>query len=884
MWQSLPEFGTGVLYAVLVVAAYTFAVSLYAGRTGRPRHLEAARLGAYGTVATIALGVLVLAYAFVTHDFRIRYVARYSDRSMSTAYLFTALWGGQDGSLLWWMFLLSIYTGACVKWLKGRYKELQPYVIATLMSIIGFFSLVMLFAANPFWTSVSGVRLDGEGLNPLLQNFYMIIHPPSLYTGFVGCSVPFAFAVAALVTGRLDNEWIIGVRKWMLFAWMFLSIGNGLGMLWAYEELGWGGYWAWDPVENAACLPWFTATAYLHSTMTQERRGMFKVWNVFLIGLTFFLTIFGTFLTRSGMIASVHSFAQSDIGKYFVYYMAFLAASSLGLLVWRLPRLRAEGRIESLASREATFVVNNWALLGMMTFIAVATVFPKISELWQEPVTVGPAFYNRWIVPAGLLVIALMGAGPVIGWRKTSVAAMKRGFILPIVAAVLAAGLHFVIGPSLGFPALVPGTQIYAGALGSALKHLGSVLPVVSVSLVAFNIAVVIQEYVRGIMARRNGNPDESIPTALLRLVSKSKRRYGGYIVHVGIAIMVFGFTGAAWNVDKETSMRPGETYQVGGYALTYKGPRMELDPTKRMIFADVDVVKNGKPVGTVSPAKFIYRKMPESPTSEVSMLHTLRDDLYVVLGTANPETKVATFQIHVNPLVSFIWTGLLVLIFGSFVAMWPEAVLGSVSAWSVARSLAGVATSVLFGISLAALPAKAYAQSSSSSSLHAGTVEMHSQEEREVFGMLLCQCGSCARLPLSNCVCSDAEAERAEVRGALANGEKPEQIYAGYVAKYGTAALAVPPNQGKLRFIWAAPVGLGLAGALGAYAMLRRLKQKGDAHEVDHRAEVVADAKASAAHLDRDEKSSKRGDADKTDDYDRRLDDELDALEDGNK
>ena len=871
MWQSLPEFGTGVLYAVLVVAAYTFAVALYAGKTGRPRYLEAARLGAYGTVATIGLGVLILAYAFVTHDFRIRYVARYSDRSMSTPYLFTALWGGQDGSLLWWMFLLSVYSGACVAWLKGKYRELQPYIIATLMTIIGFFALVMLFAANPFWTSVSGTRLDGEGLNPLLQNFYMIIHPPSLYTGFVGCSVPFAFAVAALVTGRLDNEWIVAARKWVLFSWMFLSIGNGLGMLWAYEELGWGGYWAWDPVENAACLPWFTATAYLHSTMTQERRGMFKVWNVFLVGLTFFLTIFGTFLTRSGMIASVHSFAQSDIGQYFVYYMGFLAASCLGLLVWRLPRLRSEGRIESLASREAAYVVNNWALLGMMTFIAVATVFPKLSELWKEPVTVGPSFYNRWIVPAGLVVVALMGAGPIFGWRKTSTSSMRRGFILPSIAALSAIALHFAVGPSLGFPPLIAGTQIYAGWLGGALKALSRVLPVISVALVAFNLAVVAQEYVRGVLARRRGSPEEGVGTALLRLVSKSKRRYGGYIVHAGIAVMIFGFTGAAWNVDKETALRPGETYQVEGYTLTYKGPRMELDPSKRMIFADVDVSKYGKPIGTVNPAKFIYRKMPESPTTEVAMLHTVRDDLYVVLGSANPDTKVATFQIHVNPLVSFIWAGLLVLIFGSVVAMWPEAVLGELPAWTVARSVGGATASILFGVVLATLPAKAYAQSQSSS-LHAGTVEMHSQEEREVFNMLLCQCGACARLPLSNCVCSTAETERAEVRTAMAAGSTPEQIYSNYVGKYGTAALAVPPNQGKLRFIWAAPLAIGAVGAIGAGLLVRRMKRRGDEDDGARRETTgTEDATETTGPAVRDE-------------YDARLDDELDKLEDQNR
>src|SRR5580693_7849796 len=340
MWSTFPLFGTTALLFVMVAASYTFAVSLAAGASGRPRTLQAARLGAYGTVALVAASVLCLAYAFISHDFRIRYVAQHSDRSMPTIYLITALWGGQDGSLLWWMFLLAVYIGACVKWLGKKYVELQPYIIATLMGVILFFCVLMAFAANPFSQSVAGAVADGQGMNPLLQNFYMIIHPPSLYTGFVGCTVPFAFAIAALVTGRLDHEWIVASRKWTLFAWMFLGVGNTLGMLWAYEELGWGGYWGWDPVENAAFMPFLTASAYVHSVMIQERRGLLKVWNVFLVGLMFFLTIFGTFLTRSGMIASVHAFAQSSIGNYFAVFLVLLVTFAATLVLWRWPELR----------------------------------------------------------------------------------------------------------------------------------------------------------------------------------------------------------------------------------------------------------------------------------------------------------------------------------------------------------------------------------------------------------------------------------------------------------------------------------------------------------------------------------------------------------------
>src|SRR5262245_5809521 len=360
MWSTFPLFGSTLLLAVMVVASYTFAVSLSAGSTGRIKTLHAARLGAYGTVALIAVAVLCLAYAFVSHDFRLRYVAHYSDRSMPTVFLLTALWGGQDGSLLWWLFLLSGYIGTCVWSLGKKHLDLQPYVIATLMAIVVFFCVLMAFAANPFSTSVSGARTDGEGLNPLLQNFYMIIHPPSLYVGFVGCSIPFAFAVAALCTGRLDAEWIQACRKFSLFALLFLAIGNTLGMLWAYEELGWGGYWAWDPVENAAFMPLLVLAAFVHSVMIQERRGMLKVWNIFLVCLTFFMTIFGTFLTRSGAIASVHSFAQSSIGTYFLVFLVLLAAGCSTAIMYRWPELR--GLPPSPALRRAA-VASGWVVM-----------------------------------------------------------------------------------------------------------------------------------------------------------------------------------------------------------------------------------------------------------------------------------------------------------------------------------------------------------------------------------------------------------------------------------------------------------------------------------------------------------------------------------------
>jgi c-type cytochrome biogenesis protein CcmF len=1026
MWSTFPLFGSTLLLAVMVVASYTFAVSLSAGATGRIKTLQAARLGAYGTVALIAVAVLCLAYAFVSHDFRLRYVAHYSDRSMPTIFLLTALWGGQDGSLLWWMFLLAGYIGACVFGLGKKHLELQPYVLATLMGIVIFFCVLMAFAANPFSTGVAGARTDGEGLNPLLQNFYMIIHPPSLYIGFVGCSIPFAFGVAALATGRLDTEWIQASRKFSLFALLFLAIGNTLGMLWAYEELGWGGYWAWDPVENAAFMPLLSLGAFVHSVMTQERRGMLKVWNVFLICLTFFMTIFGTFLTRSGAIASVHSFAQSSIGEYFLWFLVIVAAFSATMIMYRWPELRgvepavssrerlaaskkavalglsslvglglgglllaiafygwkkeiggmaiavygaaavaavagysivkkpitewtssptntfrgaaisagwvviaglAPGawvlsgkigslaptmrvavfaivvglaafaaielvyrrmtrglkltpnrpRIESVLSREFTFLLNNYGLLGIMLFVLVATTFPMVSEaLWDEKVTVGPPYYNAWMQPLGLTVFFLMGVGTLFGWKKTSPDALKRAFVAPTSAAFLAIALHFVAGKSLGFPAVVWSEPIYGGAIGALLRVFNAYTPVLGFSLAVFNIAVIVQEYVflyrsqsraadnsRSFLSKlpAGARPLGAVglfPLWVLTLPPTGRRRYGGYIVHLGIALMFLGFTGKSWTVDKETSLAPGQTYAVERLTVQYVGPRMEVDNNKRMIFADVKVSENGKEIGKLAPAKFIYKKMPDSPTTEVAMLHSIRDDLYLVVGNINPETKLASLQIHLNPLVGWIWFGAIILIFGSFVCMWPELDPAESRVWRVARGTAAVAASTTLGIIIALMPVPAFAQTTATQ--HAGSVQMDNPKEKAVFGALRCMCGTCPRELLSTCACSTADQTREQLRTRLARGDSPQQIIDDYVNEYGTASLAIPPDKGAMRAIYAAPLLAIVGGGFGLVLLLRRWR---------------ANAKSASPRPDDDKEGSR-------DDYDDRIDADLKELDDG--
>ncbi len=671
---DVPFLGTLVICATLVGAAYTFAVAVGAGR-GRPHLLPAARWGTYATVALTTVATLVLAYAFQTHDFRIRYVARYSDRSMPWGYLITSLWGGQDGSLLWWSFLLGGWTGTCVYWMRGRYRELQPWVIATLMSIMIFFQIIMLWAANPFATIQGSIPADGEGLNPLLQNYWMAVHPPTLYMGFVGWSVPFAFVVAALLTGRLHDEWVKASRKWTLVAWLFLSLGLLLGALWSYEELGWGGYWAWDPVENASFMPWLVGTAFLHSVIVQERYGMLKMWNVFLLCLTFLMTIFGTFLTRSGLIASVHAFARSDIGDYFVGYMGLLLVFCVVLIAFRTRELRAVHRIQSLASREFTFLLNNWILLAMMFAVLVLTTFPLLSEwLDGEEVTVGPPVYNRWMVPFGIVLLVLAGVGPLISWRKATGKNLVRAFTIPTLVAAGVGILHVAVGGTIGFPAYVESPELYSDTVvGGVLQVVYGVAPMACAVACAFVTATIVQEFWRGTRVRMRSKGEDPF-TALARLVARAQRRYGGYVVHLGIVLMFLGFAGAAYDQEKEAALRPGDVMEIGRYSIRYDDARMESDPGKRAIFTDMTILDgDGEALARVSPAKFVFRTHPEMPTTEVAIRSTLGEDVYVIMSTVDPQSKRGTFRVIVRPLVMWIWLGGLVLVLGTLIAVFPS-------------------------------------------------------------------------------------------------------------------------------------------------------------------------------------------------------------------
>src|ERR1700730_14859102 len=442
------SLGTFLLLSAFVVCSYALVASV-AGARRRSRRLIESGIGAFYLIAalmTVASAVII--NAFLTNDFSIKYVAHNSDSVQPLFYKITSYWGGLDGSIMFWVFLLSIFGSIAVYVNRERHREVIPYWVAVIATVQMFFLFLMVAHKNPFTTFLTEAPPDGEGLNPLLQNYWMVSHPPSLYTGFVAMTLPYAFGMAALITGHLDDSWLRAVRRWTMFSWLFLSFGLVLGMIWAYEVLGWGGYWEWDPVENAALLPWFTATAFLHSVMVQERRSMMRVWNVTLVIVTYFLTIFGTFMTRSGLVQSVHAFGDDPIlAKLFIGFMITILVFSFGLVIWPLPLLKARNELDSWLSREAAFLVNNWVMLFAALFVLFGTMFPTLCEaVTGQRLTVAGPFFNKWMTPVGLVLLMLTGFGPLLAWRKATLINLRDQFLWPTLAAVVTAGALAALG------------------------------------------------------------------------------------------------------------------------------------------------------------------------------------------------------------------------------------------------------------------------------------------------------------------------------------------------------------------------------------------------------------------------------------------------------
>ncbi len=674
---------------------------------------------------------------------------------------------------------------------RERHRELIPYVVAVIAATEMFFIFLMVVHNNPFSTFLTTPPGEGRGLNPLLQNFYMAIHPPSLYVGFVAMTIPYAFGIAALVTGHLDDSWLRAVRRWTMVGWLFLTFGLTLGMLWAYEELGWGGFWAWDPVENAGLLPWFTATAFLHSVMVQERRGMLRVWNVTLVIVTFFLTIFGTFMTRSGVVQSVHAFGEDrELAWMFSIFMVVILTFSFGLVLWRLPMLRARHELDSWASREAAFLANNWVLLFSAFFVLFATMFPTLSEaVMGERLTVGPPFFNKWMLPIGLILLLLTGIGPLLAWRKSTLSNLVNQFAWPVSLAIVTAGALFALG-----------VRVWVSGLCFALC--------------AFVLATIGQEFVRGAQVRR-GATGTDIVTAMIGLVGRSRRRYGGYIVHVGIVLMFLGFAGQGFKQEEQMLLKPGQQSTIGHFTLRHDALRVTNDAQKQMVTGHVSVFEDGKAIGQMTPAKWFFNKHEDQPTSEVAIRRAVGEDLYIVLAGYDVSSQTATYSVTVNPLVNWIWFGFGVMAVGTGLALLPESAL----AFASAKIPAGAVTTGLLLI-LLLLPAAAYAQGTSGESV---SPVKRSVLYRQMEGQLMCMCG--CRAPMNNCpmgpTCHGLQDQQPKLEAMVARGMDAEAIKASFAREYGEEVLLEPPNRGFNRLAWLFPYLMGAAGLtiIGAVA-----------------------------------------------------------------
>jgi len=648
----MASLGSFLLMAAFVAAAYAIAASVAGARRGSRRLVESGVGAFYLTAALMTAASTVIVRAFVTDDYTLKYVQRYSDRLQPFFYKLTSYWGGLDGSIMFWVFLLAVFGSLAVYVNRDRHRELIPYVVAVISAVEMFFLLMMLVHNNPFETYVVRAPEDGQGLNPLLQNMYMVVHPPSLYIGFVGMTIPYAFGMAALITGHLDDAWLRAVRRWTMVSWLFLTLGLTLGMIWAYEELGWGGYWAWDPVENAGLLPWFTASAFLHSVIVQERRGMLKVWNVSLVIFTFFLTIFGTFMTRSGVVQSVHAFGEDrTLAWMFAAFMAVLLAFSFAWVVRRLPLLRPRYELESWLSREAAFVANNWILLVAAILVLFGTMFPTMSEaLTGNRLTVGPPFFNRWMAPLGLVLLALTGIAPLLAWRRSTPVNLRDQFLWPVVVALAVSGTFVALG-----------VRVWSSGICFALC--------------AFVAATIVQEFVRGARVRRQATGTD-LATAAIGLVARERRRYGGYIVHLGIVLMFLGFAGEGFKVEEQLLLPLGKEATVHGVTLRNDGVKVTDDGQKQMVTGHLAISEGGRSLGVMQPARWFYRKHENQPTTEVAIRRSLAEDLYVIMPAYELTDQSVTLQVVINPLVNWIWAGFAILFVGTIIAMLPERAL----------------------------------------------------------------------------------------------------------------------------------------------------------------------------------------------------------------
>jgi cytochrome c-type biogenesis protein CcmF len=642
----IPEIGAGAVIVALLLALYGGVAAAAGARTGRMSLVLSAQQAAVGVFLLVTAALVLLVYAFLTFDFSIRYVAMNTNLGTPFYYRITAVWGALEGSIVLWGWMLALFTLIVIARHRDNARDLYPWVLAVMLGVLAFFLLVMAGPA-PVFRRLSPIPTDGRGLNPLLEDTGMITHPVCLYLGFTGFTVPFAFAVAALATGRVGDTWITLTRRWTLVAWYFLSLGLLIGGWWSYHVLGWGGYWAWDPVENAAFMPWLTGTAFLHSVMIQERRRMLKLWNISLVVLTFSLTLFGTFLTRSGVIASVHAFTQGSIGVFFLGFLALVVLASLALIAWRWDALRAQGELDSVVSRESAFLLNNVFLVAAAFTVFFGTVFPLLAEAVRgQKVSVGAPFFNLVNLPLFLALIFLMGVGPLIAWRRASLENLKRNFLAPIVLGIAVAAFFRFIGTA-------------------------SALTLLTFGLTVFTAATLVVDFTRATRARRRMG--ERFGTAMGGLLIRHNRRYGGFVIHLGILVIALGVMGShAWSVQTETTLKRGETTELAGYKVRFDGLAAREESNHFKVVGTFTVSNHRPQLAVLQPSKKFYPQ-EQTPIAGVDYRLGLTEDVYLVLGDFARDGSHATIKLQINRLVSWIWVGGVIITLGTLLAILPE-------------------------------------------------------------------------------------------------------------------------------------------------------------------------------------------------------------------
>jgi len=651
----LPDVGLYSIRFALVVALFGIGAGIWAGIRREREWTQLAARSVYVVLGFLTLAMAALFYALGTNDFSLAYVSKNSARDMTLGYRLGALWGGQAGSLMLWGWLLNVYGAAAVFANRNTNERLIPWVSACLLGNVLFFLILINFAANPFERlPFEHVLSDGNGLNPLLQHPVMLIHPVMLYAGFTGFAVPFAFALAALVTGELGTTWFRTTRRWTLIAWLALGCGIVLGGRWAYEVLGWGGYWAWDPVENASLMPWLAATAYLHSVMIQEKRGMLKTWNVVLIGLTYTMCLFGTFLTRSGIVQSVHAFTDDGWFKpVFFIYVVVMAVVYYAAVLYRRKALASPNVLESVVSREASFVINNWAFMVLLAVVFGFTMLPVFSEsISGQRMTLGPKHFNTVTGPLMLILLFLTGVAPLIAWRQASVSNLRQHFAKPALFGIVAAAI----------PA-----SLYWQEIGY--------WTVSCWALCGFTAGTIFQEYWQAIRARMRGQ-GESALGAFATLLRKNQRRYGGYIVHLGVVVMLLGISGAVFNQEQLENMSPGDSTEIVNYRLEYLTANPITEQHYGGATARLALYRSDEPVAVMVPEKRMYW-LEQQPSSIPSIYSTWTEDIYVIL-TAIEEDGSATLKIYRNPLVNWIWGGAILFGLGGLSILWPHPATGT--------------------------------------------------------------------------------------------------------------------------------------------------------------------------------------------------------------